>query len=465
MKRFWVLLFFLPSLALAEIETLQVKQYCSFDSRLLPSSSVRMFGSDQSAQQAVQRIMRHAGVSTFTLKAASIPNAMAVIQNRQRYILYNQRFMRQVNNAARTDWAGLSILAHEIGHHLNGHTLVGGKNRQLEELQADHYSGFILQQMGASLEEATLAMKMIPGLEASVTHPARQERIDAIVNGWIEAEEVKGRPFKREQSAVPALPQNGDMQSTNREAGNALPATISLANNLTLVRIPAGGGEMGSYYSQSNNERPVHTVTIPRPFYMGKTEVTFAQYDAYAATGGKVMEHDAGWGRGTRPVIGVSRGDALAYAEWLSSNNQHGLRCRLPSESEWEYAARAGSVTKYPWGDHIGRNKANCDGCGSRWSNKKTAPVGSFSANDFGLHDMHGNVWEWVQDDWHDNYDGAPTDGSVWGDGSSAYVSVARGGSWDFSPNDLRSARRLAIPVPGMVGASFGFRIVCSSHF
>ena len=442
MKRLWVAFFVFPAMALAEIETLQVKQYCSFDSRLLPSASVRTFGSDQAAQQAVQRIMRHAGVRSFILKAASIPNAMAVIQNRKRYILYNQSFMRQVNNAARTDWAGLSILAHEIGHHLHGHTLGGGHERQVEELQADHYSGFILQQMGASLEEATLAMKTVPGLEASTTHPARQERVDAIVNGWIEAEEVKGKSFKREQ-----------------------PGTINLANNLQLIRIPAGSFQMGSNQG-TDDEKPVHTVTIPRPFWMSRTETTFAQYDAYATASGKPKPSDSGWGRGSRPVINVSWYHAQGYAKWLSANNTQNLQCRLPSEAEWEYAARAGTTTKYPWGNTASHQYANygkdqcCGGLASgqdRWVN--TSPAGSFPANRFGLQDMHGNVLEWVQDDWHDNYQGAPTNGAAWNSGGR--LRVLRGGSWFNTPYFLRSANRFRLN-PDYRYSSFGFRVVCS---
>ena len=112
------------------------------------------------------------------------------------------------------------------------------------------------------------------------------------------------------------------------------------------------------------------------------------------------------------------------------------------SESEWEYVARGGTQTKYWWGDEIGRGRANCDGCGSRWDDEKTAPVGSFRANGFGLHDVHGNVWEWVEDCWHGDYEGAPTDGSAWTSGGDCGSRVLRGGSWYFVPGFLRSANR-----------------------
>ena len=109
------------------------------------------------------------------------------------------------------------------------------------------------------------------------------------------------------------------------------------------------------------------------------------------------------WGRKTRPVINVSWNEAKAYAEWLTEVT--GQSFRLPTEAEWEYAARAGSETHYWWGDDIrqdGRVWANCSDCGSEWGGERTMTVGSFAANPFGLHDMHGNVWEWVEDDWHD---------------------------------------------------------------
>ena len=116
---------------------------------------------------------------------------------------------------------------------------------------------------------------------------------------------------------------------------------------------------------------------------------------------------------------------------------------RLLSEAEFEYAARAGTQTAYPWGDDIGKNNANCAGCGSQWDNMQTAPVGSFAANQFGLHDMLGNVWEWVEDCLHYSYEGAPTDGSAWTAGGECSRRVIRGGSWHSDPEGVRSASRL----------------------
>ncbi len=174
-----------------------------------------------------------------------------------------------------------------------------------------------------------------------------------------------------------------------------------------MVVIPAGRFRMGCLSgarAMMDYAKPVHEVTI-ESFALSKYEVTFAEYDRFTAATGRDRAWDRGWGRGRRPVIYVSWEDAVAYTEWLSAHT--GERYRLPSEAEWEYAARAGSGTVYSWGDEIGNGAGPiADGCGSQWDNKKTAPVGSFGANAWGLHDMHGNLWEWVQDCWHDNYRG-----------------------------------------------------------
>ena len=227
-----------------------------------------------------------------------------------------------------------------------------------------------------------------------------------------------------------------------------------------MIEVPAGSFMMGSpsgEASRSNNEGPVHKVTIGDAFAVGVYEVTFDEWDACRRGGG--CSHnppDRGWGRGSRPVINVSWEDAQAYVRWLS--RETGERYRLLSESEWEYVARAGTKTRYYWGDAVGRNQANCDGCGSRWDGKQTAPVGSFPANAYGLHDVHGNVREWVEDCWHGSYRGAPADGSAWTVGKSCERRVLRGGSWYSVPQGLRSADRGRLPAGVRYGFT-GFRV------
>ncbi len=241
---------------------------------------------------------------------------------------------------------------------------------------------------------------------------------------------------------------------------------IELGQDLKLVKVPRGSFQMGSEQGISD-EQPVHKVNIVDDFWMSETEVTFAQYDAYAEAVGKAKPNDRGWGRGSRPVINVSWDDAKDFAQWLSSNNDQGLSCRLPSEAEWEYAGRAGTTTAYPWGDKAGRHFANYgkdDCCAGLVEGKDkwlhTAPTKQFPANKYGLHDMHGNVWEWVQDRWHDNYQGAPTDGSAWEAGESN-LRVLRGGSWVFPAHNMRSAFRYN-HAPESRNDLIGFRVACS---
>jgi formylglycine-generating enzyme required for sulfatase activity len=222
-----------------------------------------------------------------------------------------------------------------------------------------------------------------------------------------------------------------------------------------MVVIPAGSFRMGDIQGGgSSDEQPVHSVSVGQ-FAMGKFEVTFAEYDKFAEATGRKKPSDSGWGRGNRPVINVSWYDATAYTEWLS--NQTGKQYRLPTEAEWEYAARAGTETKYWWGNEIGSNRANCDGCGSQWDNKQTAPVGSFSANQFGLYDTSGNVWEWNCSEYDSKYNGKEKACL-----NSNEYRVLRGGSWNFSPRSVRTANRNR-STPGIRLDHYGFRVVLAA--
>lgn len=224
-----------------------------------------------------------------------------------------------------------------------------------------------------------------------------------------------------------------------------------------MVPVPAGKFDMGSPEDEQDrnaNESPQHAVTIAQPFAVGRYEVTFDEWDACVAGGGCPNVKDEGWGRGNRPVINVNWADAQAYATWLSGKT--GQHYRLLTEAEWEYAARAGAASRYYWGNEVGHNNANCKSCDSQWDNRQTAPVGSFPPNAFGLHDMLGNVWEWVEDCQHDNYNDAPADGSVWG--VACKWRTLRGGSWLGVPQAMRAANR------GGLGANnrynfIGFRL------
>ncbi|MCP3676440.1 MAG: formylglycine-generating enzyme family protein [Deltaproteobacteria bacterium] len=224
-----------------------------------------------------------------------------------------------------------------------------------------------------------------------------------------------------------------------------------------MVVIPSDRFRMGDIQvGGDSDERPVHAVTIKELFALGRYEVPFAEYDRFCDATGRNKPGDSDWGRGKRPVIIVSWKDAKAYAKWLSE--QTGKRYRLPTEAEWEYGARAGSETRYWWGNDIGSNNANCDGCGSRLDNRQTAWVGSFKANRFGLYDTAGNVWEWVEDCWHDDYDGVPKDGGAWTTGGDCGRRVLRGGPWSIAPRFVRAAHRVGYSPDEWYGG-LGFRL------
>jgi formylglycine-generating enzyme required for sulfatase activity len=209
-----------------------------------------------------------------------------------------------------------------------------------------------------------------------------------------------------------------------------------------MIVIPAGSFVMGSPQSEKGrdgDEGPQRTVTIARPFAVSRFDVTFADWDACVAVGGCRPITDSDMGRGMKPVINVTWDDARQYAAWLSRMTGH--LYRLLTEAEWEYAARAGTTTGYYWGDEIGEGNANCKGCDSRTNSRETSPVGSFKPNAFGLYDMAGNVFQWTEDCSHDNYAGAPADGSAWTSGDCSRR-IVRGGSWEAAPEALRSASR-----------------------
>jgi formylglycine-generating enzyme required for sulfatase activity len=239
-----------------------------------------------------------------------------------------------------------------------------------------------------------------------------------------------------------------------------------------MVVIPPGSFTLGSPSSEGrvySNEGPQRRVTIGHAFAAGIYDITFDQWYACIAGGGcnGYWPEDQGWGRGNRPVINVSWEDAQRYVRWLNDKLRSSQQAaagaadagpyRLLTEAEWEYAARAGTTTAYYWGDTRGNGNANCDGCGSQWDNKQTAPVGSFPPNPFGLYDMAGNVLQWVEDCYHENYARAPVDGSAWITGN-CNARVMRGGSWYNSTYYLRAANRYS-NAPGFHGLNIGFRV------
>lgn len=233
-----------------------------------------------------------------------------------------------------------------------------------------------------------------------------------------------------------------------------------------MVVIPAGRFDMGDLAGGGNrNENPVRTVIINYRLAVGRFEVTFDQWNACVADGGcSHKPDDEGWGQGDRPVIHVNANDAEQYVAWLNDRLGIGELAggyRLLSEAEWEYVARAGTATRYSWGDDVGVGNANCWGCGSEWDQQQTAPVGSFPANAFGVHDMHGNVSEWVKDCNAPSYWRAPSDGSAWLAGGRCSEQITRGGYWSTIPDSIRVAYRRGAFADAR-GNSIGFRVAKS---
>ena len=274
-------------------------------------------------------------------------------------------------------------------------------------------------------------------------------------------------------------------------AAGAAPASADSASEYTnfvgmqFVNIPAGEFLMGSCKPgapgtclderaaspfASKDEFPQHRVSIPA-FQLGVHEVSFGQYQQFMKDTGSEDLQDKHFSKfnvhgAQAPVVYVTRDEAQAFIAWLNQSRPESDqgRYRLPTESEWEYAARAHSLGSYPWGDEIGKNNANCKNCGSEWGGVSPAPVGSFAANAFGVHDMIGNVWEWLEDCAHPNYRNAPTDGSAWITKCSDAKGVdnghvVRGGSWDSDAINLRSAYRNSYPHDAASDV-VGFRVV-----
>jgi len=277
--------------------------------------------------------------------------------------------------------------------------------------------------------------------------------------GLIPAEQPATPPSAAPSNTAPA----GAAPSSTAQKGSAQKSTTPDPGELfrdcadcpELVVLPPGDFVMGS--ADSPYEKPEHTVAVKRPFAIGRREVTFAEWDlcASAADGCKHRPDDRGWGHGDRPVINVSWDDAKLFVSWLSKKT--GQRYRLPSEAEWEYAARAGTRSPFWWGREAGTARAQCDSCNSPSPHQSVAS-GTFRPNGFGLYDTAGNAAEWVEDCWNDNYRNAPQDTTAWTTGDCR-LRVLRGGNFNSKASDIRSAARFRYDVDVRYYAN-GFRVV-----
>ena len=223
-----------------------------------------------------------------------------------------------------------------------------------------------------------------------------------------------------------------------------------------MIALPTGTFAMGTQDGGAK-EQPVHLVSISGAIAMSKFEITWNEWEACFTAGWCERDpDDHGWGRGLRPVVNVSWEEAKLFAKWVSE--MAGATYRLPSESEWEFAARAGTYTAYPWGDEIGEENANCRECNTQLWDHQSIEVGQYPPNSFGLYDMHGNIWEWTEDCWAGDYVGAPGDGTARQDGDCE-LRVVRSGSWYYFPQLARSASRDNFPAH-LFSYNIGIRLV-----
>jgi len=451
-------------------QELQIEHGCAWEDTFIPRS-IYTFDSDKDAEEIMEWIMDYTGLPSrnFIIKSGNVQNALAVwVSDTVRVILYGQFWMRNIRRQAQTNWASVSILAHEIGHHLSGHSLRKGSSRKDEELEADIFSGYILYKMGATLEEACAAMQAMDNEKGSETHPPKSARIAAIQNGWYKAE-------SQDKNKPQDLPKD-------------------------MIFVKGGTFTMGCTSEQKDcesDESPTHRVSLS-DYYMSRYELTFQEYDAYCNATGKKKPDDEGWGRGYRPVINISWYDAIEYCNWRSQ--QEGLKpcyeiykyqkdpnnkstldtkkwlvsCdfgangyRLPTESEWEYAARGGGK-QVLFGN--GKNVADPSEMNFSTPTKyayslegiyraKTVSVSSFSPNELGLYNMSGNVYEWCWD-WKGSYsESSKTNPKGASNGSDR---VLCGGSWNSIAQYVRVANRNGI-TPAYSESYFGFRLTRTS--
>jgi formylglycine-generating enzyme required for sulfatase activity len=363
---------------------------------------------------------------------ATAPNTSDLGSERKRNSVYTQYLVRALKTRSNLS---VSDMLTYVTNKVAGET----NNQQIPWQSGSMKDIFCFSRCGSSEQQA-----------AEITR-IKKEQSDKIArrDAKIANLEAQLRVSKQQQTIIPTptFIKPKPVFSNNLVAGKVFRDRLRDGNlGPKMVVIPAGSFRMGDIQGGGDSdEQPVHRVSVGK-FAMGVYEVTFAEYDKFAEATGRKKPSDRDWGRGNRPVINVSWHDAVAYTKWLSS--QTGKKYSLPTEAEWEYAARAGTETKYWWGNEIDKSKANYG-----WSFNKTSAVGSFAANQFGLYDTVGNLWEWTCSAYANKYNGKEKQCVTTGSSLSF-----RGGSW------YGNAWRRALGLPRQVRAAgrydaVGFRV------
>lgn len=438
-------------------EKINIENACNyFGEKSLSTTSVIVFPADSLTEQMIQKIVEAYGLSpNFIVKAAGVKDALATIEQGQRYILYNQLFVRELLGKTQSDWAAVAVLAHEIAHHLNGHTLDKSGSRPDTEIEADKAAGQILQKMGATLEQASLALKLLGDDKGSATHPPKADRIAAMASGWIKSEETNGKKPAHELALTPV--KSAVTETSAESKGVIATGTLTVipaaewtepVTGIQFVWVKPGCFQTGSQGNEAerNNDELQHNLCLEQGYYLGKTEVTQAQWQKIMGT------NPSGFKGESLPVENVSWDAAQAFIGQLKSQNP-GKQFSLPTEAQWEYACRSGGKDQTYCGgedvDSLAWYSGNAD--------KKTHPVATKAANGLGLFDMSGNVWEWVGN-WYDDYSSAAITNLTGSAMSSSRV--VRGGSWvDDGGGFPRSARHYWFVPASRYDFHIGFRL------
>ncbi len=370
-------------------------------------------------------------------------------------VYYNPNLIRDIRRKSDNQWVLITVLAHEIGHHANRQLPSVGHALEYE-LEADCFAGVTLRRLSATMEQARSAMQAIAPLKGDETHPGLDDRVQAISAGWADSTACVHAPAE-----ILGQTDNSCGGTVVKVAGRdrclkPLETFKDCIDCPTMVVIPAGSFTMGS--SDYKNESPPHEVTFRRPFAISRTIVTGLQYQYCVDVGrcapGSLQSSRwnsdpafrstlgyrrlwAKWTEPGHPIVGVSWNDAQRYSGWLKAKT--GQDYRLPSEAEWERAARGGVAgVNYWWGNQYDSEMANGHG-----GDPVTTPVESYPGHPYGLFDMAGNAFQWVDDCWHDNYAGQPANGAAWKTNCSSNGKyVMRGGSFASEPDGLHSSRR-----------------------
>jgi formylglycine-generating enzyme required for sulfatase activity len=296
-----------------------------------------------------------------------------------------------------------------------------------------------------------------PQVQPQVQPPAQQAAQQPAAQPAQAPTKASSKPQQGKVKPAPAAADGAQEETPAPGAAGAVAAVKDCDACPLMVALNPAPFTMGSNGSDPS-ERPAHKVALRTPFAIGKHEVTVGQWaQCVKASVCPSVPSVANAGENL-PMRDVSWDEAQLYLKWLSTISRRPYR--LPTEAEWEFAARGGTATRYWWGDQMKGGNSSCEGCGQPWKADGPPPVGSFAANQYGLHDMNGSVWEWVQDCWHSSYKGAPLDGSAWADGS-CQSRVIRGGSWREDGSYMLSTTRFKYDA-SVRQSQNGFRVARS---